>query len=68
MNNIRVLGFSVDVYERAKLEKMSNKRKLQVAESDTENCVIYDSLLDWQNGLNSDFIDTDNNWWYFVED
>lgn len=68
MNNIRVLGFSVDVYERTKLEKMSNKRKLQVAESDTENCVIYDSLLDWQNGLNSDFIDTDNNWWYFVED
>ena len=56
MNNIRVLGFSVDAYERAKLEKMSNKRKLQVAESDTENCVIYDSLLDWQNGLNSDFI------------
>lgn len=68
MNNIRVLGFSVDAYERTKLEKMSNKRKLQVAESDTENCVIYDSLLDWQNGLNSDFIDTDNNWWYFVED
>lgn len=68
MNNIRVLGFSVDAYEKAELDKMSDKRKLQVAESDAENCVIYESLRTWQNDLNFDFIDTDNNWWYFVED
>ena len=68
MNNIRVLGFSVDAYEKAELDKMSDKRKLQVAESDAENCVIYESLRNWQNDLNFDCIDTDNNWWYFVED
>lgn len=68
MNKIRVLGFSVDAYEKAELDKMSDQHKLQIAESDTENCVIYESLRNWQNDLNFDFIDTDNNWWYFVED
>jgi len=68
MNNIRVLGFSVDAYEKAELDKMSDKRKLQVAESGTENCVIYESLRSWQNDLNLNCIDTFNNWWYFVED
>lgn len=63
--NIRVLGFSVDDYERVSLDRMTDRQLNEMA-LDDEGCVIYDTLFDFQGALNDDLVDTENMFWYFI--
>jgi hypothetical protein len=63
---MKVLGFPIDDFERNQLEKMTD---VQLNETFLENtnCMSYDSVKDFFNDLNSDMVDTDNNWWFLVK-
>jgi hypothetical protein len=63
---MKVLGFPIDDFERSHLEKMTD---VQLNETFLENtnCISYDSVKDFFNDLNSDMVDTDNNWWFLVK-
>ena len=63
---MKVLGFPIDDFERNQLEKMTD---VQLNETFLENtnCISYDSVKDFFNDLNSDMVDTDNNWWFLVK-
>lgn len=62
--DILAISFPIDNYDRSKLDELTGNELLQLAEKD-QHCTI-ETLSQFQQDLNDDWIDTENNWWYFV--
>ena len=61
---ILAISFPIDNYDRSKLDGLTKNELLQLAEKDRK-CTI-ETLGQFQQDLNDDWVDTENNWWYFV--
>ena len=61
---ILAISFPIDNYGRSKLDALTENELLQLAEKD-HHCTI-ETLGQFQQDLNDDWLDTENNWWYFV--
>ena len=63
--NILAISFPIEYYsDRSKLDALTGNELLQLAKKD--QCCTIEKLGQFQQDLNNDWIDTDNNWWYFV--
>lgn len=62
----KVLGFSVEEYNKKQLSYMSDRNKFETYLEDQDNVVCYDCVEDFFNELNDDMVDTENNFWYVV--
>ena len=65
--NVRVVALPIDQYDRDYLSSLSDRELSEVAlaEGDSD---IYESLLEFQERLNNDEVDTENKWIYFLTD
>ena len=65
--NVRVVALPIDQYDRDYLNSLSDRELSDVAlaEGDSD---IYVSLLEFQERLNNDEVDTENKWIYFLTD
>ena len=63
--NILAISFPIEYYsDRSKLDALTGNELLQLAKK--HRCCTIETLGQFQQDLNNDLIDTDNNWWYFV--
>ena len=65
--DIRVVALPIDDYDRAWLDTKSDRELSDIALAD-EDSDIYLSLLEFQEALNNDNVDTENKWIYFLTD
>ena len=65
---LRILTFDVSVYNKTELDTLTDVQLNEYALSDSENAFIYDyaNVKEFTNDLNSDSIDTENNWLYAI--
>jgi len=63
----KVLGFSVLVYDRIYLERLTDTQKNKLYLEDCDNTICYDSLDDFFYELNNDCVDTDGYWLFVVD-
>ena len=63
--NIMVLAFPVDDFDRKELDNMTDAELLALAEED-KSVLRWKGLSIFQDALNNDSVDTDNRWIYFV--
>lgn len=65
---LRVLTFDAFAYDKAELDTLTDVQLNEYALSDSENAFIYDyaNVKEFTNDLNSDSIDTENNWLYAI--
>ena len=63
---MKILTFSVDVYERSYLDTLTDAQLYEIALSDSENTFIYDGVRSFTNEVNDDMVDTENNWIYAI--
>ena len=62
---ILAISFPIEYYsDRSKLDLLYGNELLQLAEKD-QHCTI-ETLGQFQQDLNNNFIDTESSWWYFV--
>ena len=65
-NQITVVAFPVDTYERNSLIKLPDSELSEMALADS-NCGIWPNLDAFQVALNADIVDTDSNWVFFLD-
>lgn len=65
--NVRVVALPIDEYDRAWLNTLSDEELSDTALAEG-NSDIYESLLEFQEALNNDEVDTENKWIYFLTD
>lgn len=65
--DIRVVALPIDDYDREWLNTKSDQELSEIACADGDSD-IYESLLEFQEALNSDEVDTENKWIYFLTD
>lgn len=63
---ITVVAFPVDEYDKTALDKMPDAELSEMALSDSK-CNIWIGLETFQYALNGDYVDTDNNWIFFLD-
>lgn len=63
---MKVISFSIDVYDRTKLDSMNDVQLYETMLEDSSNTSCYDNIEDFFDSLNDDMIDTENNWWKVV--
>lgn len=65
---LRILTFDVSVYNKTELDTLTDVQLNEYALSDSENAFIYDyaNVKEFTDDLNSDSIDTENNWLYAI--
>lgn len=65
---LRILTFDVSVYNKTELDTLTDVQLNEYALSDSENAFIYDyaNVKEFIDDLNSDSIDTENNWLYAI--
>ena len=65
--NVRVVVLPIETYDRSYLNSLTDRELSDVAlaEGDSD---IYSSLLEFQEALNNDEVDTENKWIYFLTD
>lgn len=64
---MKVISFSIDVYDRTDLDSMSDVQLYETMLEDSSNTSCYDNIEDFFDSLNDDMIDTENNWWKVVD-
>ena len=62
---LKILTFSVDVYDRSELDELTDVQLYEYALADSENTFIYDYANIRE--FTDDLIDSENNWVYFVK-
>lgn len=65
--DIRVVALPIDDYDRVWLDTKSDRELSDIALADGDSD-IYLSLLEFQEALNNDKVDTENKWIYFLTD
>ena len=65
-NNISVVSFPIERYDRSYLDGLSDKELSETALADGD-CGVWSNLESFQDDLNNDFVDTENNWIYFLD-
>lgn len=65
-NDITVVAFPIDDYDKTELDRMSDAELSETALSDSK-CNIWTGLESFQYALNADYVDTDNNWIFFLD-
>ena len=65
--DIRVVALPIDDYDRVWLDTKSDRELSDIALADGDSD-IYLSLLEFQEALNNDNVDTENKWIYFLTD
>lgn len=63
---MKIIGFSIDVYDRTDLDSMTDVQLYETMLEDSHNTFCYDNVEDFFDSLNDDVIDTENNWWKVV--
>lgn len=65
---LRILTFDNSVYNKTELDALTDVQLNEYALSDSENSFIYDyaNIKEFTDDLNSDSIDTENNWLYAI--
>lgn len=65
---VRILTFDKSVYNKTELDALTDVQLNEYALSDSENAFIYDyaNVKEFTDDLNSDSIDTENNWLYAI--
>lgn len=66
---LKILTFSVDAYDRSELDELTDVQLYEYALADSENAFIYDytNIREFTDDINSDLVDSENNWVYFVK-
>ena len=62
--NVRVVSFPIDQYDREYLETLSDEELSSAACAEGESNIW--TLSEFQNLLNNDYVDSDNNWIFFL--
>ena len=65
--NVRVVALPIEQYDRSWLDTLSDRELSDTALADGDSD-IYGSLLEFQEALNNDEVDTENKWIYFLTD
>ena len=65
--NVRVVALPTINYDRQWLNTLSDRELSDTALADGDSD-IYGSLLEFQEALNNDEVDTENKWIYFLTD
>jgi hypothetical protein len=65
--NVRVVALPIDTYDREYLNSLSDEQLSNIALADNKSD-MYFSLLEFQERLNNDEVDTENKWIYFLTD
>lgn len=63
--NIKVLSFDVDEYQKESLDRLSDQELYNISRED-KNVLIWDSLKVFQECMNSNLVDTENRFIYFI--
>lgn len=63
---MKIIGFSIDKYDRFDINNMTDVEKNEAMLEDSANTFCYDNIDDFFNDLNDDCVDTENNWWVKV--
>lgn len=63
---MKILGFSIEKYDRDYLDKLTDVQLNEIALSDDEYAFIYDDVRSFTDCLNDELVDIDNNWIYPV--
>lgn len=63
---MKILGFSIEKYDRDYLDKLTDVQLNEIALNDNEDTFIYDDVRSFTDCLNGEFVDVDNNWVYPV--
>ncbi len=66
-SNVRVVSFPIDQYDREWLDTLKDEELSSAACAEGES-QIWSSLEEFQNDINSDRVDFENNWFYFLND
>lgn len=65
-SNVRVVSFPIE-YDREYLDTLNDEELSSTASAESESR-IWTSLKDFQNDVNNDYVDFENNWFYFLND
>lgn len=65
MNKQIVVGFPIELDNNINYKNL-NDRQLHELALYSEDAVIYDSVKDFFNELNDDFVDTENMYWFVI--
>ena len=65
--NVRVVSFPIDQYDREYLDTLKDEELSSAAHAEDES-QIWASLSEFQNDVNNDYVDFENNWFYFLND
>lgn len=65
--NVRVVALPAITYDRQWLNTLNDRELSDTALADGDSD-IYESLLEFQEALNNDEVDTENKWIYFLTD
>lgn len=65
-NDIRVVSFPIDQYDRQWLDTLTDEQLSETACAEGNSDIF--TLKEFQENLNNDYIDTENKWWYFLTD
>ena len=65
--NVRVVALPTITYDRQWLNTLNDRELSDTALADGDSD-IYGSLLEFQEALNNDEVDTENKWIYFLTD
>lgn len=63
---MKILGFSVEKYDKTFLDNLTEVQLNEFALSDDEYVQIYDDVCTFINELNDGLVDVTNNWFYPV--
>lgn len=62
---VMVLSFPVDDYRRRELINKTDEELIEIADK-SPKCKLWENLEVFQICLNNEFVDTENNWIFFV--
>ena len=62
----KVLGFPIILYDKSKLDIMSDNELYDTYIQFGENIICYHCVEDFFDSLNDNEIDINHNWWMFV--
>lgn len=63
----KVLGFSVYTYDKQQLNKLDDFEKYKLYLEDYFKTKCYNSVNDFFESLNNEYVDTERFWWFMVE-
>lgn len=69
---MKVLGFPIDYNEEngwgySEMRDLTAHQKYELALED-DRITIYDNEQDWADDLNTDLVDTENTYWFIIDD